>query len=53
MSDAKTIFRLNIAHFERLLATETDLQKRETITRLLAEERLKLRQDEQNQDRQA
>jgi hypothetical protein len=34
-----TVARLNIAHFRRLLATETDEGKRQTIVRLLAEER--------------
>jgi hypothetical protein len=33
---------LNIAHFKRLLSTETDPVKRQTIERLLAEEEAKL-----------
>jgi hypothetical protein len=39
-----TIAKLNIEHYRRLLATETDPKKRETITRLLAEEEAKLRE---------
>jgi hypothetical protein len=33
---------LNIAHFKRLLATESDPAKRQTLERLLAEEEAKL-----------
>jgi hypothetical protein len=33
---------LNIAHFRKLLATETDPAKRQTIEHLLAEEEAKL-----------
>lgn len=42
MDDAKFIVRLNIEHFERLLAAETSPKKRELITRLLAEQAAKL-----------
>jgi hypothetical protein len=38
----KTIARLNIQHFRRLLAQKTDDTKRETLLRLLAEEEAKL-----------
>ena len=34
----RTVARLNIEHFRRLLAVETNATKRETIQRLLAEE---------------
>ena len=36
------IARLNIEHFRKLLATETDETKRRTVLRLLAEEEAKL-----------
>lgn len=38
----KSVADLNIAHFKRLLETETDADKRELLTRLLAEEEAKL-----------
>jgi hypothetical protein len=38
----RSIARLNIEHFRRLLETETDQTKRQTIRRLLAEEEAKL-----------
>lgn len=38
----KTVARLNIEHFRRLLALEKDEIKREAILRLLAEEEAKL-----------
>ena len=38
----KTVARLNIEHFQRKLATETDEAKRQQILRLLAEEEAKL-----------
>jgi len=38
----KTIADLNIEHYQRLLASELDATKRETIGRLLAEEEAKL-----------
>jgi hypothetical protein len=41
--DKRTVAELNMKHFRRLLATETDPAKRETITKLLGEEEAKLR----------
>jgi hypothetical protein len=38
----RSIARLNIEHFRRLLATETDEKRRQTLLRLLAEEEAKL-----------
>jgi hypothetical protein len=38
----RTVADLNIAHFRKLLASEKDPGKRETIERLLAEEKAKL-----------
>jgi hypothetical protein len=38
----RSIARLNIEHFRRLLESETDPTKRQTIERLLAEEQAKL-----------
>ena len=38
----KTVADLNIAHFKRLLESETDPIKRQTIDRLLAAEEAKL-----------
>jgi len=38
----RTVADLNIEHFKKLLAAETDPAKRETIRRLLAEEETKL-----------
>jgi hypothetical protein len=38
----RSVARLNIDHYRRLLATETDETKRQTILRLLAEEEAKL-----------
>ena len=40
---AKTVAHLNIEHYKHLLARETDDAKRQTHTRLLAEEEAKLR----------
>jgi hypothetical protein len=37
-----TVARLNIEHYRRLLANETDETRRQTIIRLLAEEEAKL-----------
>jgi hypothetical protein len=37
-----TIVQLNIEHYRRLLETETDESKRQTIAKLLAEEEAKL-----------
>jgi len=39
---ASTIARLNIDHYRRLLMTEIDESKRQTVMRLLAEEEAKL-----------
>jgi hypothetical protein len=36
------IAKANIEHFKRLLESETDVEKRAVIERLLAEEKLKL-----------
>ena len=38
----RTVARLNIEHFRRLLAKETDESRRRTLIRLLAEEEAKL-----------
>ncbi len=38
----KTISRLNIDHFRKMLATEQEQMKREMLLRLLAEEEAKL-----------
>jgi hypothetical protein len=38
----RTITELNIRHYRKLLTTETDPGKRQTITTLLAEEETKL-----------
>jgi hypothetical protein len=38
----KTVADLNIEHFKKLLAAETDPVRRRTIERLLAEEEVKL-----------
>ena len=38
----KTVADLNIAHFKKLLETETDSVKRQTIEKLLAAEEAKL-----------
>jgi hypothetical protein len=40
---------LNIEHFRKLLRTEIDATKRETITRLLAEEEATLREIERRE----
>jgi len=39
---AKTIIELNIKHYRDLLRSETDVSKRQTIAKLLAEEEAKL-----------
>ncbi len=49
MGEGKEIVRLNIEHYKRLLTTETDPKKRETITRLLAEQEAKLRELERKE----
>jgi hypothetical protein len=38
----RTVARLNIEHYRRLLTTELDMAKRDTLQRLLAEEETKL-----------
>jgi hypothetical protein len=38
----KTVARLNVEHFRRLITKETDETKRQTLLRLLAEEEAKL-----------
>lgn len=38
----RTVARLNIEHFRRLLAEETDEERRRTLLRLLAEEEAKI-----------
>jgi hypothetical protein len=38
----RAVARLNIDHFRKLLATETDETKRQSLLRLLAEEEAKL-----------
>ena len=48
----KTVARLNIEHFRKLLANEADETKRQLIARLLAEEEAKLaRLENQNKNR--
>ena len=48
----KTVARLNIEHFRKLLANEADKTKRQLIARLLAEEEAKLaRLEKQNKNR--
>ncbi len=49
MDQGKFIVRLNIEHFRRLLATETNPTKLETVTRLLDEEEAKLRDIERRE----
>jgi len=41
----RTVARFNIEHYRRLLATETDEQKRRVLQTLLAEEEAKLADD--------
>jgi hypothetical protein len=38
----RTVARLNIEHFRRLLARETDENRRQVLLRLLAEEEAKI-----------
>jgi len=38
----RTIARLNIEHFQKLLAKETDQTKRQTLVELIADEKAKL-----------
>jgi hypothetical protein len=43
MDSPRNIARLNVEHYHRLLATETDPIKRATVEKMLAEEEAKLR----------
>jgi hypothetical protein len=47
------VARLNIEHYRRLLAEETDDSRRQTIERLLAEEEAKLATIERPQGKQS
>jgi hypothetical protein len=47
----ETIARLNIEHYKRLLTSETDAAKRESIARLLAAEEATLAQISKEQKR--
>lgn len=38
----RSVARLNVEHYRRLLATETDELRRQTLVRLLAEEESKV-----------
>jgi len=51
----ETVARLNVEHYKQLLTTETDVAKRQTLARLLAEEEAKLRvlSDSKNTKRRA
>ncbi len=49
MDEGKAIVRLNIEHYKRLLATETDPNKLEAITKLLAEQEAKLQEIERKE----
>ncbi len=40
----RTVAHLNIEHYKRLLARETDEKRRQTLLRLLAEEEAKVAQ---------
>jgi hypothetical protein len=51
LDSPKNIARLNIGHYRRLLATETDASKRAMIEKLLAEEEAKLRALERDGNR--
>ena len=44
----KLVARLNIEHYRKVLATETDETRRETLIRLLADEEAKLAAIEQS-----
>lgn len=46
----RTVARLNIEHYRRLLANETDAARLQTLRRLLAEEEAKL-SDRPNSDK--
>ena len=45
----RTVARLNIEHYRRLLARETDETRRQTIVRLLTEEEAKLAEPAPNE----
>ena len=47
----RTVADLNIAHFKKLLSTEADPVKRQTIERLLAEEEAKLARAEASEEK--
>jgi hypothetical protein len=50
----RSVARLNIEHYRKLLAQETDETRRQTIMRLLAEEEAKLKsQTDQHDERKA
>ena len=49
MDESKEIVRLNIEHYQRLLATEPDLNKREAIAKLLAEQLAQLQEIERKE----
>jgi hypothetical protein len=53
MDKPGTIAKLNIEHYRRLLATETDAGKRATLSQLLSEEEAKLRELEKRGDKDA
>jgi hypothetical protein len=42
MAMDRTVADLNIEHFKKMLASETDPERRQTLLRLLAEEEAKL-----------
>lgn len=48
----RSVARLNIAHYRRLLATETDAQRRQRLQQLLAEETARLA-DKTSEQKQA
>jgi hypothetical protein len=49
----RTVARLNIEHYRRLLATETDESRRQTLQKLLAEEEAKLADPSAPRDKRA
>jgi hypothetical protein len=49
MDESKEIVRLNIEHYQRLLATEPGLNKREAIAKLLAEQLAQLQEIERKE----
>ena len=52
MDSPRNIARLNVEHYRRLLTAEGEPTKRETITKLLAEEEAKLRKLDGDRERQ-